>query len=59
MNRNIDELRTLMSISANASENKIMEAFDSIADYLKNYCVIKAKDGKYRDTCKLPWHNVT
>ena len=48
MNRNIDELRTLMSISANASESKIMEAFDSIADYLKNYCVIKAKDGEYR-----------
>lgn len=48
MNRNIDELRTLMSISANASESKIMEAFDSIADYLKNYCVIKAKDEKYR-----------
>ena len=37
-----------MSISANASESKIMEAFDSIADYLKNYCVIKAKDGEYR-----------
>ena len=48
MNRNIDELRTLMSISANASESEIMEAFDSIADYLKNYCVIKAKDGEYR-----------
>ena len=48
MNRNIDELRTLMSISANASEIEIMEAFDSIADYLKNYCVIKAKDGEYR-----------
>ena len=48
MNRNIDKLRTLMSISANASESKIMEAFDSIADYLKNYCVIKAKDGEYR-----------
>ena len=48
MNRNIDELRTLMSISANASESTIMEAFDSIADYLKNYCVIKAKDGEYR-----------
>ena len=48
MNRNIDELRTLMSISANASESKIMEAFDSIADYLKNYCVIKTKDEKYR-----------
>ena len=48
MNRNIDELRTLMSISANASESEIMEAFDSIADYLKNYCVIKAKDGGYR-----------
>lgn len=48
MDRNIDELRTLMSISANASESKIMEAFDSIADYLKNYCVIKAKDGEYR-----------
>ena len=48
MNRNIDELRTLLSISANASESEIMEAFDSIADYLKNYCVIKAKDGEYR-----------
>ncbi len=48
MNRNIDELRTLMSVSANASESEIMEAFDSIADYLKNYCVIKAKDGEYR-----------
>ena len=48
MNRNIDELRTLMSISANASKSKIMETFDSIADYLKNYCVIKAKDGEYR-----------
>ena len=48
MNRNIDELRTLMSISANASKSEIMEAFDSIADYLKNYCVIKAKDGEYR-----------
>ena len=48
MNRNIDKLRTLMSISANASESKIMEAFDSIADYLKNYCVIEAKDEKYR-----------
>ena len=48
MNRNIDELRTLMSISANASESQIMEAFDSIADYIKNYCVIKAKDGEYR-----------
>ena len=48
MNRNIDELRTLMSISANASESEIMEAFDSIADYIKNYCVIKAKDGEYR-----------
>ena len=48
MNRNIDELRTLMSISANASESEIMEAFDSIADYLKNYCVIKTKDEKYR-----------
>ena len=48
MNRNIDELRTLMSISANASESEIMEAFDSIADYLKNYCVIKAKDEEYR-----------
>lgn len=48
MNRNIDELRTLMSISANASKSKIMERFDSIADYLKNYCVIKAKDGEYR-----------
>ena len=48
MNRNIDELRTLMSISANASESEIMEAFDSIANYLKNYCVIKTKDEKYR-----------
>ena len=48
MNRNIDKLRTLMSISANASESKIMEAFDSIADYLKNYCIIEAKDEKYR-----------
>lgn len=48
MNRNIDKLRTLMSIPANASESIIMEAFDSIADYLKNYCVIEAKDGKYR-----------
>ena len=48
MNRNIDELRTLMSISANASKSEIMKAFDSIADYLKNYCVIKAKDGEYR-----------
>ena len=48
MNRNIDELRKLMSISANASESEIMEAFDSVADYLKNYCVIKAKDGEYR-----------
>ena len=48
MNRNIDELRTLMSISANASKSEIMEAFYSIADYLKNYCVIKAKDGEYR-----------
>ena len=48
MNRNIDELRTLMSISANASESEIMEAFDSIADFLKNYCVIKTKDEKYR-----------
>ena len=48
MNRNIDELRTLMSISADASESEIMEAFDSIADYLKNYCVIKTKDEKYR-----------
>ena len=48
MNRNIDELRTLMSISANASKSKIMEAFDSIADYLKNYCVIKAKGGDFR-----------
>lgn len=48
MNRNIDKLRTLMSISANASKSEIMETFDSIADYLKNYCVIKAKDGEYR-----------
>lgn len=50
MNRNINELRTLMSISANASESEIMEAFDSIANYLKNYCVIKikTKDEKYR-----------
>ena len=48
MNRNIDELRTLMSISANATEEKIKKAFKSIADYLENYCVIKAKDGKYR-----------
>ena len=48
MNRNIDELRTLMSISASASESEIMEAFDSIANYLKNYCVIKTKDEKYR-----------
>jgi hypothetical protein len=47
MNRNIDELRTRMSISVNASESEIMEAFDSIADYLKNYCVIQAtKDEK-------------
>lgn len=37
-----------MSISANASKSEIMKAFDSIADYLKNYCVIKAKDGEYR-----------
>jgi hypothetical protein len=48
MDKTIEELRTLMSISANASESEIMEAFDSIADYLKNYCVIKAKDGEYR-----------
>lgn len=48
MDKTIDKLRTLMSIPANASESEIMEAFDSIADYLKNYCVIKAKDGEYR-----------
>ena len=48
MNRNIDELRTLMSISANATEEEIKDTFDSIADYLKNYCVIKAKDGDFR-----------
>ena len=48
MNRNIDELRTLMSISANANEEEIKDTFKSIANYLKNYCVIKTKDEKYR-----------
>lgn len=48
MNRNIDELRTLMSISANATEEEIKDTFKSIANYLKNYCVIKTKDEKYR-----------
>ena len=44
MNRNIDELRTLMSISANATEEEIKDTFKSIANYLKNYSVIKTKD---------------
>ena len=48
MNRTINHLRTLMSISANAKKDEIKEAFDSIAEYLKDYCVIKAKDEKYR-----------
>ena len=48
MNRNIDKLRTLMSISANATKEEIKDKFKSIANYLKNYCVIKTKDEKYR-----------
>ena len=48
MDKTIEELKTLMSISANATEEEIKKAFKSIADYLENYCVIKAKDGKYR-----------
>lgn len=48
MDKTIEELKTLMSISANATEGKIKKAFKYIADYLENYCVIKAKDGKYR-----------
>ena len=48
MNKTIEDLRTLMSISANATEEEIKDTFKSIADYLKNYCVIKTKDEKYR-----------
>lgn len=48
MNKSIENLRTLMSISANATEEEIKDTFKSIANYLKNYCVIKAKDGEYR-----------
>lgn len=48
MNKTIEDLRTLMSISSNATEEEIKEAFKSIANYLKNYCVIKTKDEKYR-----------
>ena len=48
MNKTIENLRKLMSISANATEEEIKEAFKSIANYLKNYCVIKTKDEKYR-----------
>jgi hypothetical protein len=48
MNRTIDHLRTLSSISANATEKEIRKAFCDIADYLKSQCVIKAKDEKYR-----------
>jgi hypothetical protein len=33
MNKTIEDLRTLMSISANATEEKIKEAFKSIANY--------------------------
>lgn len=48
MDKTIEKLKTLMSISANATEEEIKKAFKSIADYLKNYCVIKAKNGEYR-----------
>ena len=48
MDKTIDELRTLMSIPANATEEVIKDRFKSIANYIKNYCVIKTKDEKYR-----------
>ena len=61
MDKTIEELKTLMSISANATEEEIKKAFKSIADYIENYCVIKAKEGKYRvesnSKCKIKVKN--
>lgn len=45
MKRTIEDLKILMSISADASLGK---AFEAIADYLMNYCVIKTNGDKYR-----------
>ena len=44
----IDELRNNMRIPADASRNYIERTFETIAEVLKNGCVIKYEDREYR-----------
>lgn len=48
LNMNIDNLRNLMCIRADADSNQINRAFDQIAECLKERCVIKFEDKEYR-----------
>lgn len=44
----IEELKSLMCIPVNASKESVAQIFKRIAEVLKNDCVIKFQDNKYR-----------
>ena len=44
----IEELKSLMCISADASKETIMQTFERIAEILANSCVIKYQNDEYR-----------
>ncbi len=44
----IEELKSLMRISADASKDTIMQTFERIAEVLMNGCVIKFQNEEYR-----------
>lgn len=48
LNMTIENLRNLMCIPADADSDKINNAFDQIADCLKEKCVIRFEDKEYR-----------